>query len=78
MAALGPVIAAISMANWAHHHHHHGSVLDASLGGYHLAQLAIGVLGVMVISGEYSTGQIRSSLMAVPRRLPFLLRRRDA
>jgi ABC-2 type transport system permease protein len=30
------------------------------------------VLGVLVISGEYSTGQIRSSLMAVPRRLPVL------
>jgi ABC-type transport system involved in multi-copper enzyme maturation permease subunit len=30
------------------------------------------VLGVLVISGEYSTGMIRSSLMAVPRRLPVL------
>jgi ABC-2 type transport system permease protein len=33
---------------------------------------AIGVLGVLVISGEYSTGMIRSSFMAVPRRLPIL------
>jgi ABC-type transport system involved in multi-copper enzyme maturation permease subunit len=33
---------------------------------------AVGVLGVLVISGEYSTGMIRSSLMAVPRRLPVL------
>jgi ABC-type transport system involved in multi-copper enzyme maturation permease subunit len=40
--------------------------------GYHLAQLAIAVLGVLVISGEYSTGMIRSSFMAVPRRLPVL------
>ena len=30
------------------------------------------MLGVLVISGEYSTGMIRSSLMAVPRRLPVL------
>jgi ABC-2 type transport system permease protein len=46
--------------------------IDVGVGGYHLAQLAIGVLGVMVISGEYSTGMIRSSLIAVPRRLPVL------
>jgi ABC-type transport system involved in multi-copper enzyme maturation permease subunit len=46
--------------------------LNTAVGGYTLAQLAIGVLGVMVISGEYSTGMIRSSLMAVPKRLPVL------
>ena len=38
-----------------------------------LAQLAIGVLGVLVITGEYSTGMIRSSLAAVPHRLPVLV-----
>jgi ABC-2 type transport system permease protein len=37
-----------------------------------VAQLAIAVLGVLVISGEYSTGMIRSSLIAVPKRLPVL------
>ena len=46
--------------------------INTGVSGYHLAQLAIGVLGVMVISGEYSTGMIRSSLMAVPHRLPVL------
>ena len=46
--------------------------VDVSLGGWHLAQLAIGVLGVLVITGEYSTGQIRSTFAAVPRRLPVL------
>jgi ABC-2 type transport system permease protein len=46
--------------------------IDNGVGGYHLAQLAIAVLGVMVITGEYTTGMIRSSLMAVPRRLPML------
>ena len=30
------------------------------------------MLGVLLISGEYSTGMIRSSLTAVPRRLPVL------
>jgi ABC-2 type transport system permease protein len=39
---------------------------------YILAQLAVGVLGVMVITGEYSTGMIRATLAAVPNRLPVL------
>jgi hypothetical protein len=46
--------------------------LDVILPGVQLAQLAIGVLGVLVISGEYSTGMIRASLTAVPKRLPVL------
>lgn len=44
-----------------------------SLRGVFLAQLAIGVLGVLVITGEYSTGMIRSSLTATPHRHPVLL-----
>ncbi|MDT4946089.1 MAG: type transport system permease protein [Pseudonocardiales bacterium] len=44
-----------------------------SLRGVFLAQLAIGVLGVLVITGEYSTGMIRSSLAAVPHRTPVLI-----
>jgi ABC-type transport system involved in multi-copper enzyme maturation permease subunit len=39
---------------------------------YVIAQLAVGVLGVMVITGEYSTGMIRATLSAVPGRLPVL------
>jgi ABC-2 type transport system permease protein len=46
--------------------------LETSLIGVTVAQLAIGVLGVLVISGEYSTGMIRSTFAAVPRRLPVL------
>jgi ABC-type transport system involved in multi-copper enzyme maturation permease subunit len=46
--------------------------LKTSLDGVWLAQLAVGVLGVLVISGEYSTGMIRSTLAAVPKRLPVL------
>jgi ABC-2 type transport system permease protein len=37
-----------------------------------LASLPVIVLGVLVISGEYSTGMIRSTLVAVPKRLPAL------
>jgi ABC-2 type transport system permease protein len=43
-----------------------------SLTGVQLAQLAIGVLGVLLVAGEYATGTIRVSLAAVPRRLPVL------
>jgi ABC-type transport system involved in multi-copper enzyme maturation permease subunit len=46
--------------------------LETSLIGVTVAQLAIGVLGVMIISGEYSTGMIRSTFAAVPKRLPVL------
>ena len=45
---------------------------ELSLGLYHLAQLAVGVLGVLMVTGEYSTGMIRASLSAVPKRLPVL------
>jgi ABC-2 type transport system permease protein len=40
--------------------------------GYYLGQLLIGVLGVLFVSGEYSTGMIRSTFAAVPSRLPVL------
>ncbi|MFF4897861.1 ABC transporter permease [Streptomyces sp. NPDC001068] len=40
--------------------------------GTNFAQLALGVLGVLVTAGEYSTGMIRSTMAAVPRRLPVL------
>ena len=40
--------------------------------GYQLGQLAIAVLAVLTVAGEYSTGMIRSSFVAAPRRLPIL------
>lgn len=40
--------------------------------GLQFGQLTVIVLGVLVISSEYSTGAIRASLLAVPRRLPML------
>ncbi|HXY92040.1 MAG TPA: ABC transporter permease [Acidimicrobiia bacterium] len=43
-----------------------------SLRGIFLAQLAIGVLGVLVISAEYATGLIRPTLTAVPQRRTVL------
>jgi ABC-2 type transport system permease protein len=46
--------------------------LDIALAGVNVSQLAIAVLGVLVITGEYSTGMIRASFTAVPKRLPVL------
>ncbi len=46
--------------------------LDIALAGVNVAQLAIAVLGVLLISAEYGTGSIRSTFTAVPKRLPVL------
>jgi ABC-2 type transport system permease protein len=46
--------------------------VGTSLIGTTFAVVAFGVLGVLLMSGEYGTGMIRSSLTAVPRRLPVL------
>lgn len=43
-----------------------------SLTGILLAQLAIGILGVLVVSAEYGTGTIRATFSAVPKR-PMVL-----
>ena len=47
-----------------------GFILGTGLG---LGQLAIAVLGVLVITSEYSSGAIRATLLAVPRRYPMFL-----
>jgi ABC-type transport system involved in multi-copper enzyme maturation permease subunit len=74
-AGLGPLIAVIEMSRWSQLSLQARLTIDPidkSLGGWHLAQLALAILGVMTMTGEYHTGMIRSSLMAVPRRLPVL------
>jgi hypothetical protein len=43
-----------------------------SLRGFELAQLIIGVLGVLLVTGEYGTGMIRASMSAAPKRLPVV------
>ncbi|WP_030672276.1 ABC transporter permease [Streptomyces cellulosae] len=44
-----------------------------SFAGMSLGQLAMIVFGVLVVSNEYSTGMIRTSLAAVPQRATFLI-----
>jgi hypothetical protein len=41
-----------------------------SLRGFYLAQLAVGALGVLFVTGEYSTGMIRATISAIPKRVP--------
>jgi ABC-2 type transport system permease protein len=71
-----PVLfATVTATHWAHmapHERADRHPLDIALAGVNVAQLAIAVLGVLVITGEYSTGMIRSTFLAVPKRLPVL------
>ena len=46
---------------------------SATLQGYYLGQLLIGALGVLFVTGEFSTGMVRSTFAAVPTRLPVLV-----
>jgi ABC-type transport system involved in multi-copper enzyme maturation permease subunit len=72
---LGIADTAFDMSRWYSlplHTRLHYKSIDNSLIGWHFSELAIGVLGVLVISGEYATGMIRSTFMAVPMRLPVL------
>src|SRR4051794_39918861 len=73
--ALADIAAAVVDNHWPHMSFHDRAdfhALDVAQVGVQLAQLAIGVLGVLLITAEYSTGMIRASMTAVPRRLPVL------
>src|SRR5258707_9267640 len=48
-------------------------VTFSSLSGLTLGQLAIAVLGVLVVTTEYSTGGVKATFTAVPNRLRVLL-----
>jgi ABC-2 type transport system permease protein len=60
-----------ALASFGASHGPHGPYFDAarqSLAGLYIGQLIIGVLGVLVISSEYSTGMIRATLTTNPHR----------
>ncbi|HLN15375.1 MAG TPA: ABC transporter permease [Acidimicrobiales bacterium] len=72
---IGILTTAVAAARW----HQFGAVerftfdpTARSLTGLLFGQLVIGVLGVLVVSAEYSTGTIRATLAAVPNR-PLVL-----
>lgn len=48
----------------------HGAEIVSA--GYQFSMVTIGVLGALLVTGEYATGMIRSTLAAVPTRLPVL------
>ena len=69
--ALGAVISAVTAHSYAKFSVSEKLSWDptgVSGAGMAIAQLAIAVLGVLCISSEYSSGMIRTSLIAVPRR----------
>jgi ABC-2 type transport system permease protein len=71
-----PILASVVISShWGHQSAEERATfnaLDPALIGSQIAQLAIGILGVLVISAEYSTGMIRATFTAVPKRLPVL------
>lgn len=72
---LPALFAAVTSSRWGHmglRERANRHPLDIALSGVNLSQLAIGILGILVITGEYSTGMIRASFTAVPKRLPVL------
>lgn len=72
---LGAVVTSAQAAKWATRTHAQQASFDptrSSLTGLLFAQLAIGVLAVLVVSSEYSTGTIRATFCAAPRR-PLVL-----
>jgi ABC-2 type transport system permease protein len=76
MVGLGGLFSAVTANRYPVMTHAEQLRLDptmVSLRGYAIAQLVIGVLGVLVVTGEYGTGMIRASLAAAPRRWPVLV-----
>jgi ABC-2 type transport system permease protein len=72
---IGIAILVLSHENWATMSPSDRASFDptnAGFAGLALGQLAFGVLGVLMITSEFSSGMIRASFAAVPRR-PLLL-----
>ncbi|WP_115944884.1 ABC transporter permease [Amycolatopsis thermalba] len=46
--------------------------VQTSLTGVYLGQAAVAILAVLVMSGEYSSGMVRTTLTAIPRRVVVL------
>lgn len=75
MAGLGPLFCDVAAGQWPGMSAAERAAIDPtalSVIGFFLAQLAVGVMGVLVVTGEYSTGMIRATFSAVPRRSPVL------
>ena len=69
------LIAAVTSANWDSIGQTERATMDMSavVAGVYFGVLVTGVLGVLVVSSEYSTGMMRTSLTAFPRRSMLFL-----
>jgi ABC-type transport system involved in multi-copper enzyme maturation permease subunit len=72
LSAIGALVVSGNYAHFNAHEKADFNPTQLSLGGVNLAQIAIGVLGVLVITSEYGTGMIRATLAAVPERRMLL------
>ncbi len=69
--AIGILATSTEAGRWAHANVGDRLAFDPtslSLAGFLFGQLAIGVLGVLVVSAEYGTGTIRATFGAIPHR----------
>jgi ABC-2 type transport system permease protein len=68
---IGALVTAVTRAHWSSMNSFSRLTFDApatSLIGLLFAQFSIGVLGVLAVSAEYSTGTIRATFSAAPKR----------
>jgi len=73
---IGAIATAETRANWSTMSPQSIATFDPvslSLVGLFVAQFAMGVLGVLVITSEYSTGTVRAVFAAAPQRMRVLL-----
>jgi ABC-2 type transport system permease protein len=76
LVGMGPLLTGLEVSRWDQRSAAEVAGFDPllySFAGLNLAQLSVGVLGVLVMTSEYSTGAIRLSLAATPQRLSLLV-----
>ncbi len=68
---IGALITASIRTHWTSHPEAHLGFdpVTTSLGGTLFAQFAVGVIGALFVTSEYSSGSIRATLAATPRRV---------
>jgi hypothetical protein len=68
---IGALLTALTVGRWDHRSATEAAQFDPllySLAGLHLAELSVGVLGVLVMTSEYATGAITLTFAATPQR----------
>jgi ABC-2 type transport system permease protein len=69
---ISTVAVSAAVAAATHQTSHGGDPTKLALTGIDLGQVVVAVLAVLVISEEYGTGMIRTTLTAIPRRIHLL------